>query len=345
MARRAAPWAISASDWFSDVERLRTGLADVLGASAEGVGIIPATSYGLAVAARNIVAHPGERVLVLAEEYPVQLLHLGALLPKDWGATGDRPAPGGASWASAVVAAIDGRTRVVTVPHVHWTNGALVDLAAVATAAHDAGAVVFVDASQSLGALPLDLARVQPDFVVAVGYKWLLGPFGVGCLYVSEQHREGEPLEENWVNREGSDDFAALVDYKDHYRSGARRFDVGQRTNFGLVPMAIAAVDQLLEWGVARVASSLAAVVDEIATRVAGLGLSVPRPDQRGPHMLGIGLPRRLRAASASGSPKVASWPASVATPFALPHTFMSPAATWTCFWVLWSQLSEPTHR
>ncbi len=294
LARRAAPWAISASDWFSDVERLRTGLADVLGASAEGVGIIPATSYGLAVAARNIVAHPGERVLVLAEEYPSNYYTWERFCQKTGAQLVTVRRQEGQSWASAVVAAIDGRTRVVTVPHVHWTNGALVDLAAVATAAHDAGAVVSVDASQSLGALPLDLARVQPDFVVAVGYKWLLGPFGVGCLYVSEKHREGEPLEENWVNREGSDDFAALVDYKDHYRSGARRFDVGQRTNFGLVPMAIAAVDQLLEWGVARVASSLAAVVDEIATRVAGLGLSVPRPDQRGPHMLGIGLPRSV---------------------------------------------------
>jgi selenocysteine lyase/cysteine desulfurase len=148
-----------------------------------------------------------------------------------------------------------------------------------------------IDASQSLGALPLDVSTLSPDFVVAVGYKWLLGPLGVGYLYVAEQYRDGEPLEENWVNRAGSEDFAALVDYTDRYRSGARRFDVGARTNFGLVPMAIAAIEQLLEWGVAEVADSLRAVTDQIGQRAQDLGLNVPSPAEHGPHMFGIDVP------------------------------------------------------
>jgi len=118
----------------------------------------------------------------------------------------------------------------------------------------------------------------------------LLGPFGVGCLYLDEQYRGGEPLEENWINRAGSEDFAGLVDYTDEYRPGARRFDVGERTNFGLVPMAIAATEQLLEWGIAAVASSLRAVTDEIGRRASSLGLNAP--DRHGPHMLGIEVPR-----------------------------------------------------
>jgi selenocysteine lyase/cysteine desulfurase len=107
---------------------------------------------------------------------------------------------------------------------------------------------------------------------------------------VDERYRGGEPLEENWINRVGSEDFGGLVDYVDQYRPGARRFDVGARTNFGLVPMAIAAVEQLLEWGVPTVASSLHLVTDEITRRVAALGLDVP--DRHGPHLLGITLPR-----------------------------------------------------
>jgi selenocysteine lyase/cysteine desulfurase len=106
---------------------------------------------------------------------------------------------------------------------------------------------------------------------------------------VDERHRRGEPLEENWINRDRSEDFTR-VDYTDEYRPGARRFDVGERTNFGLVPMAIAATEQLLDWGVAAVASSLQAITGEIARRASSLGLNVP--DDHGPHMLGIEVPR-----------------------------------------------------
>jgi len=68
LARRATPWRITPDDWFTDVERLRDGFARVLGADSDGVALIPATSYGLAVAARNLDAQPGEQVVVLEDE-------------------------------------------------------------------------------------------------------------------------------------------------------------------------------------------------------------------------------------------------------------------------------------
>jgi selenocysteine lyase/cysteine desulfurase len=142
--------------------------------------------------------------------------------------------------------------------------------------------------------MPLDVSRLRPDFVVAVGYKWLLGPFGLGCLYVDERYRDGEPLEENWINRAGSDDFAALVEYTEEYRAGSRRFDVGERTNFGSVPMAIAAAEQILEWTIIRIAASLRALTDQITQCARSLGLTTPDREERGPHMLGIELPREV---------------------------------------------------
>jgi len=299
VARRAAPWLVAAADWFADVERLRRGYAGILCTGAEGVALIPATSYGLAVAARNVSATPGDQIVVLADEYPSNYytwrrfcLRTGAELVV---AQRER----GATWTDAVLARLSERTRVLSVPNVHWTDGSLLDLEAVVPAARRAGAVVAIDASQSLGAMPLDVSRLRPDFVVSVGYKWLLGPFGLGCLYVDERFRDGEPLEENWINRAGSDDFAGLVDYTDKYRPGARRFDVGQRTSFGLVPMAIAAAEQLLEWTITGVAASLQAVTDQIAAEVGALDLTTPSRGQRGPHMLGIEVPREVADAIA----------------------------------------------
>lgn len=292
LARRAAPWSVDAADWFTDVERLRDAYARILGTIADGVALIPATSYGLAVAARNVTATPGDQVVVLAEEYPSNHYTWRRFCAQTGAELVVAARDSGANWTESVLAHLSERTRILAVPNVHWTDGALVDLETVVAASRAVGAVVAVDASQSLGALPLDVAKLRPDFVVSVGYKWLLGPLGLGCLYVDEQYRDGEPLEENWINRAGSDDFAGLVDYTDEYRPGARRFDVGQRTNFSLVPMAIAACEQLLDWKIQSIAESLQAVTDQIARRASDLGLATPTSEQQAPHMLGIELPR-----------------------------------------------------
>jgi selenocysteine lyase/cysteine desulfurase len=203
------------------------------------------------------------------------------------------PRPADRPWTEAVLDALDERIAVVSVPNVHWTDGSLVDLARVAERSREVGARLVVDGSQSIGAMPLDVAGLRPDFVVAVGYKWLLGPFGVGYLYVAEEHRDGEPVEQNWINRSASEDFARLVDYRDDYQPGARRFDVGQRTKFELVPMAVAALEQITAWGVPAVAAALIRVTDEIAGRAAELGLEAD--PSRGPHLLGLRIPEDLR--------------------------------------------------
>jgi selenocysteine lyase/cysteine desulfurase len=234
---------------------------------------------------------PADRVLVLAEEYPSGIY--------TWRGTGAQivTVERGAerSWTEAVLAVLDERISVVSVPNVHWTDGAVLDLAAVADRSHAVGARLVIDGSQSVGAMPLDVAALRPDFVVAVGYKWLLGPFGVGYLYVADEHRDAEPIEQNWINRAGSQDFARLVDYRDDYQPGARRFDVGQRTKFELVPMAIAALEQLTAWGVGTVAERLAAVTATVAERTSPLGLTPNPAAQRGPHLLGLAVPDDLR--------------------------------------------------
>ena len=144
--------------------------------------------------------------------------------------------------------------------------------------------------------MPLDVRALGADFVVSVGYKWLLGPLAVGYLYVADEHRDGAPLEENWIAREGSEDFARLVDYRDEYQPGARRYDVGQRTHFELLPMAIAALEQLHAWTVAGIGEALAAVTGTVAARAADLGLDPLPVDRRGPHMLGLRLPASVRS-------------------------------------------------
>jgi selenocysteine lyase/cysteine desulfurase len=249
-------------------------------------------------------------VLVLAEEFPSNYYTWRRFARRTGAELVVVERPAGASWTEAILEAIDERVAIASVPNVHWTNGALVDLDRVGEALRAVGSVFIVDASQSLGVIPLDVAALRPDAVVAVGYKWLLGPFSLSYLYVGERFQGGEPLEENWILRDGAEDFSSLVDYRDEYLPGARRFDVGQRTSFHLVPMALAALDQLLDWGVPRIAATLRARTDGIAAGAERLGLEAPPPDARGPHMLGLEFPREAAervAAALAGSSVIAS--------------------------------------
>lgn len=296
LQRRGRPWAISAQDWFTDVERVRSLFGRLIGTSGEGVAIVPATSYGFAVAARNLPLGPGQRVLVLAEEYPSGVYTWLSAAGRSRAEIRTVAREPGQTWTEAVLAALDETVAIVSVPNVHWTDGALIDLAPIAARSHQLGARLVIDASQSVGAMPIDVTQLRPDFLVTVGYKWLLGPFSVGYLYVAEEHRDGEPLEENWISRSHSEDFARLVDYRDAYQPGARRFDVGQRTKFELLPMAIAAIEQILDWRVSQVAETLARRTSDIARRAAELGLDAVPDSQRGPHMLGVRLPGRVLA-------------------------------------------------
>lgn len=297
LARRAAPWDIATIDWFTESDALRGLFARVIGGDAEGVAIIPATSYGMAVAARNLPLQAGQRVLVLAEEYPSGIYTWRAAARRAGAEIVTVEREPGQPWADAVLARLDERVAVVSVPNVHWTDGSLVDLDAIAPAARAAGAALVIDASQSAGAMPLDVERLRPDFLVSVGYKWLLGPFSLAYLYVGADRRNGEPIEENWILRTGAEDFSRLADYQDEYQPGARRFDVGARTNFVLTPMAIAALTQILDWDPQRTAATLATITARIADAASARGLEPMAPEERGPHMIGIRLPASTMAA------------------------------------------------
>ncbi len=150
------------------------------------------------------------------------------------------------------------------------------------------GAALVLNLTQSLGAMPIDLAAVDPDFAVAANYKWLMGPYGTGMLYVAPRHHQGTPIEHNWINRAGSEDFAGLVNYREDFQPGARRFDMGEKANPPLLWGASAGLDFLLEFGVEAIAASLAAQTEAIAARAAALGLEAAPVGTRAPHFLSL---------------------------------------------------------
>ena len=290
VARKSRPWEITPADFFEDSERARVLFARLVRGDAEGVAIIPSASYGLAVAAANVRVAEGENIVVLEEQFPSNVYPWRDLAKRTGAMLVTVPRPADHDWTTAVLERMDDRCAVVAVPNCHWTDGSVLDLVRVGEAAREAGAALVVDATQSLGAHPLYVPEVRPDFLVSAAYKWMLGPYSLGFMYVGEGYRNGTPLEQTWLGREGSENFSSLVEYRDAYAPGARRYDVGERSNFVGLPMAMEAMRQILEWGVEGVAEGLASLtglVEEEATR---RGMRAVPAGRRVGHMIGLGL-------------------------------------------------------
>ena len=286
--RKAQPWTLSAQDFFTESEMARSLYAQLIGATAEQIALIPSVSYGIAIAASNLPLLPDKHVLLLAEEFPADVYPW-------WAATQDRPdavvtvpRPADHDFTAALLRAINERTGIVVTPNCHWTDGSYIDLCRVGQRAREVGAALVVDATQSLGAAPLDVAAVQPDFLVVASYKWLLCPYSTGFIYIAPKHHHGKALEQTWLGRGGSENFANLINYRQDYQPGARRFDMGERANFALMPAVIAALRQLLDWGVANIAATLEARTNRIAAQASQLGCEVSPAPLRANHMIGL---------------------------------------------------------
>ena len=310
VALKATPWKLTTDFFFGGLNANRALFAALVDAPPAHTAVIPSVSYGIALAARNVPLAAGQTIVVLQDQFPsnIYVWHARA---RDCGAeivSVSRPRD--SNWTPAVLEAVTEKTAVAALPHCHWTDGSLVDLKAVGEKCRALGAALVVDGTQSLGAMPFSVPEIQPDFLVTTAHKWLLGPYSYGFCYVAPKWHGGRPLEENWLNRAGSEDFARLVHYRDTYQDGAKRFDAGEASNFILSPIAGAALGQIQDWGVANIAATLRTRTDAIADRAETLGLQAAPAACRAPHLIGLrrpgglpaDLPARLAAANVYAS-------------------------------------------
>ena len=141
-SRRARPWLIGEDDWFTEAEERRALFSRLAGLDPEGVALVPTTSYGLAVAAANLDARPGQRVLVMADDYPSNRYTWQRFARRTGTELVVVERRDGRSWGEAVLQALDERTAVVTVLATHWTDGGAVDLTAIGARAREDGAAL-----------------------------------------------------------------------------------------------------------------------------------------------------------------------------------------------------------
>ncbi|MEQ9169139.1 MAG: aminotransferase class V-fold PLP-dependent enzyme [Fulvivirga sp.] len=287
------PISVTPDDFFNDTELLRAEYSKLINSSdPKRAVVIPSVSYGISTAAKNIKVKAGQKIIVLAEQFPSNYYPWKRLCDENGAqlvvVNAPKSTDRGQAWNEAILNSIDGSTAAVAIAHVHWADGTKFDLEAIREKTSEVGALLIIDGTQSVGALPFDVQKIKPDALICAGYKWLLGPYSIGVGYFGEAFDNGVPLEENWINRFESENFAGLVNYNDNYQKGALRYEVGEHSNFILVPMLLESIRQINQWGVENIQTYCKQLFSEANKLLTQHGYVIESDQYRGHHLFGI---------------------------------------------------------
>ena len=292
VGRKGTPWTLEAGFANAQHERARTAAARLIHAEPSDIALIPSISYGVATAAKLLTPGRGTRLLVLENDHSAPVLEWHARAEAQGFAVETVRQPDDGDWTSAVLESIE-RTgaspvSLASISSVHWSDGGLIDVDKVGAALRRRGAAFLVDATHSTGVLTTDVKRLDPDFVIFPTYKWLLGPYGRAFLYVAKRHHGGIPLEQTASGRRNVRAENAVYFTDVSYVPDARRFDMGERDHFISMEMASIGMEMMADWGAAAIVQRLTMLTERIAQAVGGIGVRVPEPHLRAPHILSL---------------------------------------------------------
>lgn len=298
--QKSKPYTISISDFFDPVTQLKTLLAKLIACNEpERIVTIPSVSYGMATVANNIKLKPNDEILVVEEQFPSNI-YVWQRLAETYNAkivTVKNPnstTSNGKQWNADILEAITSKTAVVALGNIHWSNGTIFDLKAIRNKSKAYKALLIIDGSQSVGALPFSVKEIQPDTLICAGYKWLFGPYGCAYAYYGNYFDNGNPIENNWSNRLHSENFVGLTNYESEYKPFANRYASGQHANFIYIKMQIAALTQLLDWTPKAIQDYCRSISNVAVKELTNLGCLIEDETYRAHHLFGIKLPNGI---------------------------------------------------
>jgi selenocysteine lyase/cysteine desulfurase len=296
ISKKKRPFQYTVEDFFEPVKQLQKKFAQLIHcADYQRIAVIPSVSYGLANVVKNISLKEKKSIVLLGEQFPSNYYPWKKLAEEQGGKLKMVQAPKVTEnraqlWNEFLLEAIDEDTAAVSIGNIHWTDGSLIDLKAVREKTLKYGALLIIDGTQSVGALPIDVDQLKPDALICAGYKWLLGPYGTALAYYGPAFDNGNPIEENWINRLNSENFQGLVNYEDEYKPKAARYSVGQSSNFFLVPLLLKSIEKILEWQPQRIQKYCKALTGNYLDDLREMGCWIENDDFRSAHLFGIRL-------------------------------------------------------
>ncbi len=285
---------ISPEDFFTQKELLKQRFAALIDApDYRNMASIPSVSYGIANAANNVLINKGDEIILVDEQFPSNV-YIWKEVAEKKGATIKVIKPPisfdnrAGLWNQDILDAITKKTAVVAMCHIHLADGTLFDLKSIRERTRSVNAMLVIDGTQSIGALPFSVKEIEPDALVCGGYKWMLGPYSIGMAYYSDAFNDGTPIEHNWINRYNSQDFTKLTQYEDRYQEKAARYSVGEASNFVLTPMLIRAIEQLLEWSPVAIQEYCKEISVRAVQELRNLGYFIEDDKHRAHHLFGV---------------------------------------------------------
>ena len=296
-------WAGDPDRWRARIESVRTLAAGFFDGDADAVALLPSAAYGLSLAARNLPLQAGEAVLVLDGQFPSNLLPWRQRCRDCDARLVFAERVDGRDWTQAVLHALDTDPGIaaLALPHAHWIDGSLLDLDRIAARGRQRGARLVLDLSQSLGALPVRLDAWQPEFVVGVGYKWLLGPYGLAYLWAAPRWRDaGQPLEQGWMGYDNDALWRGDAPAAPEPLPGARRFDAGGVCDARRLALAEVGLRQVLAWSREGLDEALRARIRTLCDALRSEGLGDWLPNGEVGHFCGLQPPAERAEAVAA---------------------------------------------
>ncbi len=291
--QKLKPWQVYPVDFFSQVDKAKHLFSRLINShESQRVAIIPSISYGITNAARNIQFNKGDQIILLDKQFPSNVFPWQDLAKEKDLKIDMIPVPEsttrGADWNAEILNTIQSNTKVVSIEHVHWTDGTKFDLEAISKKAKSVGALLIIDATQSIGNLRLDQSKIQADVIVATGYKSLLGPYAIGFAYYNSYFDNGMPIENNWINKSNSENFEGLLNYEQEYKPQANRYSMGEQSQFIHMPMQVQALEQILEWGVENIQAYSKSILDPILPLLHQKKIWIENEMHRSNHLFGL---------------------------------------------------------
>ena len=295
------PDKILPEHFFKNVEAIKRSFSDLINCNnKDRVAYIPAASYGLANVTNNIRLKKNENVIVVGDQFPSNVYPWMNLTKKYNGKLKFIKKPTseqhqGERWNDNILKAITKKTKVVAMGIVHWADGTVFDVEKIRAKTKENGALLIIDGTQSIGAMPFDISKIKPDALVCAGYKWLMGPYGSGLAYYGKYFDSGEPIEESWINRKGSEDFSNLINYQNEYAKFAKRYSVGQQSNFINVDMLNEGIKQINKWGVNNIYKYIKSISSDYFNMIDRSKVWYEEENYRGGHLFGLKPKNNLR--------------------------------------------------
>jgi len=267
LAHRDETASVQFLGWFDDMDRIRELAARLVNGSAADIAFVPSAATGLSYLVNGLRWKAGDEVVTLKGDFPNQVYPSAAL--HRFGVT-----LRAVDWAE-FYAAVNERTRAVLLSTVNYATGFLTPLEEISRFLRARGVLLYVDGTQSVGALRFDVKTVRPAMLCVDAYKWMMSPNGAGFVYVDEEvRRELTPSVVGWRSDAGWRRVGSLNHGEPVFAEAAEKFEGGMIPFPSLYAMG-AVLEMIFEAGVDAIEARVLELAGKTRAMLRGLGAEV----------------------------------------------------------------------